>query len=84
MNNLSPSILSTRREALRQALLSTVDLLRRRRACDIDASFIADYVALDWMEWRGGALKLTATGENVCKQLVLVLRYGGPLTSALP
>ena len=58
-----------RREALRDALLNTVDLLRRRRASDIDARDIDDYVALNWLEWNGGGLRLTTTGDNVCKQL---------------
>jgi len=31
---------------------------------------IADYVALDWLEWQGGGLRLTVTGRNVCNQVV--------------
>lgn len=58
-----------RREALRNALLSTVDLLKRRRASEIPEGFIDDYVALQWLEWNGGGLRLTVTGENVCLQL---------------
>jgi hypothetical protein len=59
-----------RREALRDALLSCVDLLRKRRARDIPEGYIDDYVALNWLEWNGGALRLTTTGDNVCQQLV--------------
>jgi hypothetical protein len=59
-----------RREALRDELLSTVDLLKRRRAADIADGYIDDYVALNWLEWHGGLLRLTATGDNVCKQLM--------------
>ena len=59
-----------RREALRDALLSTVELLRKRRARDIPEGYIDDYVALNWLEWNGGALRLTTTGDNVCQQLV--------------
>ncbi|HET7793920.1 MAG TPA: hypothetical protein VFL64_11105 [Rhizobacter sp.] len=83
MNSLSPRMLEPRREALRESLLSTVDLLGRRRACEIDAGFIADYVTLDWLEWHGGSLRLTATGENICKQLLAVLRHETPLPSPL-
>ena len=63
-----------RRQALRDALLSTVDLLGRRRAVEIDAGYIDDYVALDWLEWFGGTLRLTVTGQNVCRQLQAELR----------
>jgi hypothetical protein len=58
-----------RREALREALPSTVALLKRRRAAEIAAADIDDYVAMNWLEWNGGGLRLTTTGDNVCKQL---------------
>lgn len=64
----SPPVL--RREALRNGLPGTVDLLRRHRAADITDGYIDDYVALDWLEWNGGQLRLTTTGDNVCKQLI--------------
>jgi len=66
----SSSMTAPRREALREALLSTVDLLKRRRAAEIGDSFIDDYVALNWLEWSGGGLRLTVVGDNVYKQLV--------------
>lgn len=69
MNPSAPLLADTRREALRDELLATVDLLKRRRASEIDASYIEDYVTLHWMEWHGGSLRLTTTGENVCKHL---------------
>jgi len=59
-----------RREALRDALPGTVDLLKRRRAGEIAETDIDDYVALNWLEWSGGGLRLTTTGDNVCKQLL--------------
>ena len=31
---------------------------------------IDDYVSLDWLEWNGGALRLTVTGQNVRRQLL--------------
>lgn len=61
---------SASRETLRAALPSTVDLLKRRRAAEIGDKLIDDYVALNWLEWDGGHLRLTVTGENVCRQLI--------------
>jgi hypothetical protein len=58
-----------RTNQLREQLLSTVDALHRRRADLVTESCIADYVALHWLEWNGGSLRLTVTGENVCEQL---------------
>lgn len=58
------------REALRNALPASVDKLYRRRACDIPEGYIEDYVALNWLEWRGGGLRVTPVGENVCSQLL--------------
>jgi hypothetical protein len=60
---------SAREQLLRDALLDTVALLERRRAAEIDASYIDDYVALNWLEWNGGSLQLTITGRNVCSQM---------------
>jgi hypothetical protein len=59
----------TRREQLRRELLTTVDSLARRRADLVSEGFIADYVALHWLEWNGGALRLTVTGTNICEQM---------------
>jgi predicted RNase H-like nuclease len=56
-------------EALRNDLLVTVDALQRRRADLVSEALIAGYVALYWMEWNGGTLRLTQTGKNVCDQL---------------
>jgi len=50
-------------------LLATVQSLKHRRAAEIDESLIDDYVALNWLEWNGGGLRLTTTGDNVCRQL---------------
>ena len=61
---------SLRRHILRDALPGTVRSLVAKRADAIEKGFIDDYVALDWLEWRGGTLKLTTVGENICKQLM--------------
>jgi hypothetical protein len=59
----------SRREQLRLELLSTVDLLHRRRADLVPEGFIDDYVALHWLEWNGGALRLTVSGKTLCEQM---------------
>ncbi|MBW8830584.1 MAG: hypothetical protein JF606_14345 [Burkholderiales bacterium] len=59
----------SRREQLRLELLATVDSLQRRRADLVSEGFIDDYVALHWLEWNGGALRLTVTGTNMCQQM---------------
>ncbi len=59
----------SRREQLRNELLTTVDSLHRRRADLVSEGFIADYVALHWLEWNGGALRLTIIGNNMCEQM---------------
>lgn len=75
----TPTAQPDRREALRDELLATVDLLKRRRACEIDETRIEDYIALHWMEWHGGSLRLTTTGENLCRHMTsLLARNGAP------
>jgi len=58
-----------RREALREALPGIVDLLARRRAVDIEVGYIDYCLALKWLEWYEGALRLTPTGSVVCKEM---------------
>ena len=72
---------------LRDDLPATVDLLKRRRADLISERSIEDYVALNWLEWNGGGLKLTITGENLCKQMNVgphVENVDPPVASLLP
>jgi hypothetical protein len=59
----------SKRDHLRATLPATVDLLQRRRADLIGDDVIEEFVALNWLEWNGGALRLTVTGQNVCQQL---------------
>ena len=59
---------AARKERLRLALPAAVELLRTRQAGMISASEIEEFVALNWLEWHGGSLKLTVTGANVCSQ----------------
>lgn len=69
----APLPAAARRDMLRDRLLATVDLLKQRRAAEIAEGYIDEYVALHWMEWQGGSLRLTTTGENVCKHLTALL-----------
>jgi hypothetical protein len=64
-----PSAPRLRRQVLRESLLPTLELLNCCQADQVDDGFIADYLALDWLEWNGGTLRLTITGSNVCRQL---------------
>ena len=57
------------RERLRQALPLTVERLNHRQADLIDDQDIEGFVALNWLEWHGGGLRLTITGRNVCAQM---------------
>jgi hypothetical protein len=57
-------------DELRGSLLSTIDLLHRRRAAEVGDRLIDGYLALDWLEWKGGALRLTVTGEDMRQQLL--------------
>jgi len=57
-----------RKERLRLALPAAVELLRTRQAGLIAARQIEEFVALNWLEWHGGTLRLTVTGSNVCSQ----------------
>lgn len=58
-----------RQEALRAALPAAAELLRRCRAAEVGDDRIEDYVALNWLEWNGGALRLTVVGQNICRQV---------------
>lgn len=58
-----------RRDILREALPASLALLHRRRAGEIAPGYIDDYVALRWLEWHGGSLRVTVVGENICQQL---------------
>ena len=51
--------------SLQDSLLAAVDALTRRRACDIPEQTIDELVALRWLEWRGGSLRLTEAGETM-------------------
>lgn len=63
-------LLPTRRiERLRQALPGSVEQLRLSRKPDLPPGFVEDYVALSWLEWHGGLLRVTSVGEELLKRL---------------
>ncbi len=57
------------RQDLLAALPGIVTLLQRRRAGEIAEGYIDGYVAMNWLEWNGGTLRLTVTGDNVRRQV---------------
>lgn len=57
------------REVLRAMLPEVAQHLRARRVDLIPARDIALYLVLEWLEWHGGSLRLTAVGHNVCEQV---------------
>ena len=61
----SPATLAKINTALQDSLLATVDALSRRRACDIPEQTIDRFVAMRWLQWNGGNLRLTAAGEEM-------------------
>lgn len=73
MTSMTKTALASRRPDLQDKLLQVVDLLKRRLASEIAIEDIDDYVALNWLEWNGGGLRLTTTGENICKQMRVAL-----------
>ena len=65
--------------ALRLTLAGAAGLLARRRAAEVAEQDIDDYVQLGWLEWQGGTLRLTTTGDNLCRQAPLQLMDAAPL-----
>jgi hypothetical protein len=61
----TPAALARINSALHDSLLATVDALSRRRARDIPEKTIDHFVAIRWLEWNGGNLRLTPAGERV-------------------
>ena len=61
----TPATLAKINSTLHDSLLATVDALSRRRAADIPEKTIDEFVAIRWLEWNGGTLRLTQAGEAV-------------------
>ena len=45
------------------AFVASADALQRRRASLIAENDIDDFVALGWMDWHGGSLRITPLGQ---------------------
>ena len=58
------------RDVLQARLPEVAQHLRARRVDLISQRDIGQYLALEWLEWHGGSLRLTAVGRNVCDQVV--------------
>ena len=59
---------SERQGELRLALPRVEQLLQRKQAGEIGEGLIEELVSLAWIEWNGGSLRLTTTGQNICRQ----------------
>ena len=66
-----PSTFAQHRETLKDGLPHVVQCLKAHQANLIGDGCIEDYVALDWLEWRGGHLQLSEVGQNICRQITL-------------
>jgi hypothetical protein len=55
--------------ALCESFAAAADALARRRARDIPEAAIDKFVALRWLEWCGGTLRITEVGELVLMKL---------------
>jgi hypothetical protein len=64
---------ASRRNQLSVEFLTTVDSLERRRADLVPEGFVEDYVALHWLEWNGGGLRLTVAGADMRRQMLTEL-----------
>ena len=58
-----------RRERLRDELLASVEALECRRTDLLPDGFLADYLALRWLEMRDGEPRLTLAGHQICAVL---------------
>ena len=57
---------ASRSDQLREELPASIKSIRRGLADQIPDGFIEDYVALHWLEWSSGSLRLTSTGVDAC------------------
>jgi hypothetical protein len=58
-------------QSLYAELLTAVDKLLRRRADQLDEKKVDQFVRKGWLQWNGGALKLTPMGAQVCDTALL-------------
>ena len=70
--------------ALREAALSSalprhIALLGRRRADEVPADHLDDYIALGWLRWAAGRLIVTTRGSAVRDRMVAEAEASSPL-----
>ena len=73
--------LSKSLQALHDSLLTAVDALSRRRACDVPEQVIDRLVAMRWLQWSAGSLRLTAVGEAKVVEVQAGLLMHEPLAA---
>lgn len=71
-------------DELRRSLHDSADALQRCQAHEIPGALIERLVELDWLEWRGGALVLTTTGQNIYRKERALLRDEAQATPRSP
>jgi archaellum component FlaD/FlaE len=64
--------------ALCESFAAAADALSRRRAGEIPESAIEKFVALRWLEWCGGTLRLTELGQ------IVLMKVQSRMVSAAP
>jgi len=64
---------------LQEALCASVDALERRQANEIPEATIDRFIELDWLEWYGGTLRLTTTGQNIHRRELALSRANSDL-----
>ncbi|XHS76615.1 hypothetical protein ACFJGW_12845 [Burkholderiaceae bacterium UC74_6] len=63
-------------ETLRAALSLCVDALQRRKANEIPEPLLEQLIERDWLEWHGGTLRLTTTGQNIYRRELALSKAG--------
>ena len=56
-------------QAVCDAFVAAAALLQAGRASEIDESSLAGFVALSWMAWHHGSLRITALGRMALARL---------------
>ena len=56
-------------EPLCEAFAAAADALTLRRASRIPQESIDDFIALGWMDWHGGSLRITPLGQMALSRI---------------
>lgn len=68
-----------REAALSSALPRHIALLGRRRADEVPADHLDDYIALGWLRWAAGRLIVTTRGSAVRDRMVAEAEAHSPI-----